>query len=226
MSFTGGQTIADEVYFRINGRLTTAQIIPYVNRALNLISAAASWRWDKYTASGATATLGVYTPSPSYPIDPGKAITVYNATSSTPVAFMQQGDQGLLAAGYVDQSSTKEFNVFAISYTAGVGAYLRLYPSSVTSTIDVTYHLLPPVLTYASSPTVYWDVQWMDDILIDYTEALISRILRWTGYAELEENARQRLIAAAKNYSTERINVGPLEEATTAVQEKESVGRE
>ncbi len=224
MSFATGKDIADEVFFRINGRLTATQCVNYVNRSLALMAAAGSFKWDQTTVFSGNAPGGLWSPNPFYPLDPGKKISVFNSVSKTPVVMIHTDEISTLSRGYVDQIPT-EFNTFRISYTQGTGAYLQCHPDSVTSTIDVYYSMLPPTLTYGVSPTVRWDTPWMDSVLVDYTEALISRIFRWTNYAELEQNAKARLIEAAKIYSVERINTGPVEEAATAKQEDQSIGR-
>jgi len=226
MAFATGQQITDEVYFRIGGRLTTAQIVPYVNSSLALMAAAGSFKWEQVEVSGGTTSVGLWSPSPSYPLDPGKKVSIFNSTSGSPIAMIHTDDIALASKGYVDQlGPSAEFNAFRISYIPGTGAYLQCYPTTATGKVDVIYHVLPPTLAYAATPTVLWDTPWMNDILVDYTEALLSRIFKWTGYQELEANAKSRLIEAAKDYSTERINTGPLEEAATAEQEKQTVGR-
>lgn len=221
MGFSNGQQITDEVYFRIGGRLTTSQILPYVNRSLALIEAAGSYSWDFHLASG-TPVGGIFTPPSS--MDAGKKISVVNQATQTPVSKILQGDVGTTWKGYVDIQAT-EYNAFYVLFNASVAATIQCLPANVSTVVDVYYHDLPPVLTYGASPTLRWNTPWMDDVLIDFTEALLSRIFKWTGYAELEANAKARVIEAAKIYSTERINTGPLEEATTAEQEKQTVGR-
>jgi hypothetical protein len=222
MAFLTGKQVADEVNYRVNGRLPFPKIITYANRALALISAASSFKWDFLIYGNQTATGGTFTPG--VPIDPGKKISVFNYATQTPVALITQDEISTSVAGYVDQTLT-EYNGFFLRYTAGVGAIIQCLPFSLTSGIDVYFHALPPVLTYSDVPTVRWDVPFMDNILIDLTEAFVSRVFDWKRADALEQNAQSRLIEAAKIYSTERINTGPPEESQAAEQEKLTLGR-
>lgn len=225
MTFQAGAFFTSEIFNRIGGRLTQPQIVPYLNEALGIITAAGSFSWDQSAALGVLTTAGATYAFPTGTLDTGKKITVLNTASKTPVSKVPQEEYALSAAGYVDQVPS-EFNSFQIAYAAGVGGFLQMYPISVgISQIDIFFHLLPPVLTSLVTPTVRWDIPFMDSVLLDMTEGACKRILSWADWQDREAAGRSKLQEAVRIFSTDRINTGTAQENANAVQEKTQLGR-
>lgn len=222
MSFRGGDWFTTELFNRLASRLTATQILPYLNEALGVISAAGSFPWDQYAEEKPTAAAQF---TPANTMDVGKKITAINVATGTPIVKVPPEEYVLGAAGYVDQTGT-EYNGFSLHYIAGTSAYLQFYPQSLlVATVRVYYHQLPVTLTTGAAPTVRWDVPFMDSILLDMAEAGCKRVLSWAGWQDREASARAKLQDAVRIYSTDRINTGTAQETSNAVQEKTQLGR-
>lgn len=226
MTFQAGSYFTTEIERRLGARLTDAQILPYLNESLGVIAAAASYLWDQVSLNPVTPIVGGSIPGATLgALDTGKKIIIFNVASGTPISKVPQEEQSIGSVGYVDQLAAGEYNGFAIRYAA-TGVYLQLYPSTLTPVaVDISYHLLPPVLMDAASPTVRWDVPFMDSVLLDMTEAACKRILSRAGWQDREASARSKLQEAVRIYSTDRINTGTLQETSNAMQEKTQLGR-
>ena len=224
-----GQNVCDEVAFRIANRLPAngtgaGSIINFTNDILGLIGASASWIWDKQ------ATYSVSVPaSPSIvslgTADLGKKIAVFNSATQTPIVQVMQNDLGSSSAGYIGVGS--DLNAFTLSVDPGtLLPFLLFYPPSIGGTIDLFYHLCPPVLTYGVSPTVRWaGVYGMDALLKDWATAATKKYLELSGWDTSWADCLGRLGEFRRMYTTERENTGPADEATNAVQDKSTVGR-
>ena len=232
MSNMTGQNVCDEVAFRIANRLPAngsgaGSIINFTNDTLGLIGASASWVWDEYhgysvavSAVSNTVNLGSNT------IDLGKKIAVFDSATRVPIVRVDQDAWGSASVGYVGTDA--KLNAFQLFVDAGglLTANLLFFPFGVGGTVDISYHLIPPVLTYGSSPTVRWvGIYGMDMLLKDWATANVMKYLNMSGWDTLWADCMGRLGEFRRMYTTERENMGPEDEAPKVVQEKATVGR-
>ena len=204
-------TLATEVAFRIANNMTTAQILPYLQRGLKIISAAASWMWD-----GTSATGIVLATFPATNLDPSKPVACFN-TNGMPIVRVSRFETEFASANYTDVGAV--YSTFRIGI-GGSGPFLEFWPSGVSpGTGSVYYDLLPPTLSLVGTQLL-WPTGPMDDLLVDFTEMELSRIYRWTDYEKLEMRCRARLIELAKIYSSHRQEMGAANEADNVKIEK------
>lgn len=227
MALLNGQTLCDEVAWRIQNRLAASgtgagSIINYANDVLGLISSAGSWVFDQTSILNFDPTSGVITN-----MDVGKKISAFNFSTGTPVVRVDQDDYKSSSAGYVGTGN--DFNTFRIQVDASGGTYagtIQTFPNgNGINMLDIYYHLIPPTLVYGPSPTVRWTIQEMDDLLKDWTEAKVKQKLGMAGWDTLWADCLGRVKELRKMYTTERINTGPQDEAAGNMAEKNSVGR-
>jgi hypothetical protein len=230
-----GQQVCDEVAWRIQNRIAAnssgaGSIINFANDALGLISSAASWTWDQTTAGGVTPGSGTgFLPTGNTPtLDPGKKIACFNSNTLTAIVKVTQDDYEAVAAGYANVTGI-EYNAFRLwtdssfnGYAVGLAFYPPLGPGQ---TVDVFYHLLPPVLVYGGSPTVRWTMPEMDALLKDWTTAIAMKWLSMSGWDTTWADCLGRVGEFRRKFTTERINTGPEDEAKGEVSEANTVGR-
>ncbi len=241
---TSTATLENEVYFRINQRLTTTQITPYLQRALTLITAAASYRWDIVNATPTPIAYTAYSDQINNltTLDLGKKIVLTHAPTpggwqgSTPIVSVSQDEADETARGYLDilgtsgtgATSPLEYNAFYATVDTNGVPMLELFPKLLVPVqVILRYHQLPPVLNHALplNPTVRWTTTWMDDLLVEFAEMEIKRILNMSGWEVLEKRCQAKLAEAKKIYSTERETTGPPDEVQAAVVERDQIGR-
>lgn len=220
--------LATEVAFRIGQRLTIPQITPYLNRGISLIEGAGSYFWDlqqrTVTVTGNVPTLDLSTLSPLPEI--GKAISFSNA-NGLPILKSDSDTAARASLNYKNVSATI-FNTYVIQFGANSPGSILFSPplAALPFQVFVTYHAGAVVLD-AALPLVVtpWAEVWLDDLVIDYAEAEIKRILNWAEWDVLEKRFQAKLAEMRRTFTTQRESTGPLQEQTEAVAEEQSVGR-
>ena len=229
-----GQNMCDEIAFRLGGRGGAANaagagsILQYLNMMHLLIDSSASWRWTLSFSSGLTPdTAGHLPPNKFGQMNPGKKVSVFNSSDQSPVSMVDQDSYPASAQGYTGVNATS-YNTFRVAVEAfggnNLGA-LWLYPALASPVnVDVYYHTVVLALAYGSFPAE-WPYSEMDDLLMDWTEAKMKRVLGMAGWDTLWADCLGRLAEMRKIYTTERENIGPQDEATSDRVKKNKVGR-
>ena len=222
----GGNTVCDEVAFRLSNRLAAngtgaGSIINQANYALGLISSAASWVWDQSTPS---LTLTSDISAPITGADPGKEMQFFNA-NGTRIERVKASDAFSASVGYVNTQGATVYNTFYM-ITDGFGTgdpVIRFTPARAFTGAFPGFaivHSRPPVLVYGASPNVRWTVPAMDMLLIDLTEASVKRFLGMAGWDILWSDCIKRISEFKVTYSSQRENTGPADETQEVEQEK------
>jgi hypothetical protein len=230
-----GQNMCDEIAFRLANRLPAngtgaGSILQYLNLMYLLIDSSASWRWSLLWASAIMPdTLGHLPPNTlGSQMNPGKKVSVFNSADKSPVVMVDQDSYPSSSQGYAGVNTTS-YNTFRVAVELFGGNNLGaiwLYPVLASPVaVDVYYHQNPLPIVYSVYVATNWPYSEMDDLLIDWTEAKIKRVLGLAGWDVLWADCLSRLGEMRKIYSTERENIGPQDEATGERDEKNKVGR-
>jgi len=210
---SSGQTITDQVFFRLGGRVPTTLLIDYVNKALSTISGAASYVWDVKTALVVIPTNTLELSTFDADIDIGSDISITNA-NGIPIQRVDENDLlSSQAAQYVGINPLMFNNWYIAQSSVAAPGKIVFTPTLLNTTILITYNVLPPVLTYGGSPLLRWTQQWMDDLLIDGAEFEVKRIMNFEGWQALEQRFIAKLQDARVVFSSQRKDTGTLEEA-------------
>lgn len=210
MAETTGDVLAAEVFFRIAGKLTLAQIGPYLNRALNLIEFGGQYVWDlKQT----TVTPGNFTGFISAPadLDIGKDIFCNNGTTNQPIQRLTS-DKDWRPDDYAIFSTTEYSSFYLNAAVAAPGRMAFFPPLAVGQAVTLLYHAIPAVLDHTAGTHVPWIDKWLDDLLCDLAEMEIKRIANWVGWPELEQRSLARLKEAIARFSSERMIASMVEQ--------------
>jgi hypothetical protein len=234
MSLLNGQNVCDTVAFRIAGRLPAngtgaGSIIECANQALGLISSAASWDWDQTTGTVSLSNdTAILTGA-----DIGKEFAFFNA-NGTRIERARQSDAFSASTGYLNVASSGTsalYNTFRLAVDSGGFTYnpfVVFSPAlglSGSIYVNGTWHNVPPVLTYSSSPTVRWIATAMDQLLVDLTEAIVKRVTGLAGWDVMYADCVKRIGEFRVTYSSQRENTGPDAESDISAKEK-STGRD
>lgn len=229
MANLSGQNVCDEVAFRISNRLAAngtgaGSIINFTNDILGLISSAGSWVWDQTSITGATPANLLALSN----CDVGKKISIFNSLTGTPVGRVTQDEYASSSVGYVGIGATPDWNTFRTTFDSfsQTGIVQLFGDPSAAGNVDIYYHLLPPTLVYGASPTVRWTSTEMNDLIKDWTTAKSMQWLNLAGWDAAWVDCKGRLGELRRMYTTERIDMGPEDEAKGAMAEKNTVGRE
>lgn len=210
---TTGAVLAAEVFFRVAGKLTLAQIGPYLNRALNLIEFGGQYVWDLKQTSVIPANFTGFIASPA-DLDLGKDIFCNNATQNSPVMRLTADKDWRPDDLTSSTLPTDEYSSFYVlpGGLAAPGQMRFMPPLTVGQSVIVLYHAIPSVLTEGAGTAVPWLDQWMDDLLCDLAEMEIKRIANWVGWPELEQRSLARLKEAIARFSSERMIASLVEQ--------------
>jgi hypothetical protein len=232
-----GQNMCDEIAFRISNRLPAngtgaGSILQYLNLMYLLIDSSASWRWSLQGGGGANAlmpdALGHIPANTFSQMNPGKKVSVFNSSDKSPVMLVDQDSYPASSQGYAGTIATV-YNTFRVSVALFGGnnlGELWLYPVLASPVaVDVYYHQIPYAIVSSAYVATNWPYSEMDDLLMDWTEAKIKRVLGMAGWDALWADCLGRLGEMRKIYTTERENIGPQDEATGERDEKNKVGR-
>jgi hypothetical protein len=235
MALLTGQQVCDEVAFRLNNRIAAnstgaGSIINSANRMLGFISSSGSFVWEQ--VSGAlNVVAGTPNSGDSAPIagcDSGKEIALFNQSNGTRIERARTSDTISSSTGYLNVA-TGVYNTFRLSVAGlNLDPVVYLYPGqglSGLTLITAVWHVQPPTLLYATSPTVLWNNPAMDMLLIDWTEADVKRKLGMAGWDVLWADCIKRIGEFRITYSSQRENTGPETESKVATEEKQ-VGRD
>ncbi len=236
MAGMNGQQVCDEVAFRIANRLPAngsgaGSIINFTNDVYGLITSAAAWTWTQNTLQSLTpGGSGQLTATQLGSLDMGQKVSVWDHASGTPLVKMDQGEFIDTSAGYIGigVSSYNGFIVTVDPLNAGGGAiFLTPYQTNFPGVlVDVSFHYIPPLLVYGSSPTVGWGLESaMDMLLKDWATANTMKYLGMSGWDTIWADCMGRLGEFRRMYTTVRENTGPEDEAAKAVQDKATIGR-
>lgn len=209
MPATTGDILAAEVFWRIGGKLTTAQLGPYLNRALNLIEFGGQYEWDVVQTSFAPgAGTGIF-PTPAT-LDIGKDVFCLNQSDGSPITRLTVDKAWKPDNTY---SSTTTYDSWYIDGSVAAPGQMNFRPLiAPPATVIVIYHKLPMVLDGTAGTLVPWTQKWMDDLLCDLAEMEIKRIANWVGWPELEQRSLARLKEAIARFSSERMVASLVEQ--------------
>lgn len=221
MANLSGQNVCDEVAFRISNRLAAngsgaGSLINFTNDCLGLITASASWVWDQTSAINIASSSLAFLVN----IDVGKKISLFNTSSKTPIVKVSQDEYLSSSAGYINTGT--DWNSFRTQWDSfGSVGLVELFPLGGAGSVDIYYSMIPPVLVYGATPTVRWNSTEMDDLLKDWTTAKAMKWLGMAGWDVTWADCLGRLAEMRRMYTTERIDMGPEDEAKSAVAEKQ-----
>jgi hypothetical protein len=216
MGQTGSQ-LAAVVSFRVGGKLSTAQILPYLQSGLALIEAAGSYSWDMFAGTQAIPANGNL-PIPAA-VDVGREIAFVNP-NGLPIVKATAGQDQSYSMNFKN-TGTGIYNHWVI-----VGQNFSFRPAQNPGlTVNYNWHILPPVLLVAGGPSTPWAETWLDDLVIDYAESEIKRVLNWAGWQELGQRFVARLMDVKSIFSTQRENTALPGEVQQTLQEKTQIGR-
>lgn len=210
-----GSTLAPLVSFRIGGKLTTAQIVPYLNAGLSLIEAAGSFAWDTVQTTISVPSNGKWQVPNT--VDIGREMTFTNP-NKTPIVKAASGEALWMSSNYKNVG-TGVYNQWYFVTSSTLPAYVQFVPVAALN-INAIYHNLAPVLTATTGPVTPWLEGWLDDLVVDYAEAEIKRILDWVGWQELHARFVARLQDVTRIFSSQRENTSPPLEVQQALGEK------
>jgi hypothetical protein len=210
MLTTTGDVLAAEVSFRIAGKLTAAQIGPYLNRALNLIQFGGQYVWDIKQVNVTPANFTGFVAAP-VDMDLGKDVFCVNGSTLTPISRITP-DKDWRPDDFATFSTT-EYNSYYINAAVAAPGRMVFYPPlNPGVSVVVYYHAIPIPLDGTNGTSVPWIDQWMDDLLIDLAEMEIKRISNWVGWPELEQRSLARLKEAIARFSSERMVASLVEQ--------------
>jgi hypothetical protein len=212
---SNGSTLAAQVSFRIGGKLTTAQIIPFLNSGLSLVEAAGSYSWDAVNTTGTANGSGQW-PVP-VTADIGREFAFTNVNGLM-IAKAMSGEALWMSANYKNVG-LNVFNQWYFLASGTLPATIQFVPAAALS-FNVIYHNLAVVLLAAAGPVTPWLETWLDDLVVDYAESEIKRVLDWTGWQELQGRFIAKLQEVTKIFSSQRENTGPAAEVQGALAEK------
>lgn len=207
---SNGITLANELFFRLDQRITPNQAIFFLNHGLARIDATASWIWDQVSSFGVVPVTNIVT-LPA--MNQGKKVSCFNSSNKLPISRVDQTDMASSASGYLNVGTTI-YSTFSLSTNATFQPTLTFYPPLPgTPTVDIYYHQIAPTLVIDNAlVTVRWLSPEMDDVLLDFGEEDARRFYKMPTTQGFLEDAQQRLMTLAAAYSTERINTGPPQE--------------
>lgn len=207
---TTGAVLAAEVFFRIAGKLSTTQIGPYLNRALNLIEFGGQYVWDVKQTTLIPGNFTGFIGAPA-DLDLGKDIFCTNATTNQPIMRIT-ADKDWRPDDFATFSTT-EYSSYYLTSTLAPPGQMRFFPPlAVGQSVVVLYHALPTVLDETAGTAVPWLDKWMDDLLCDLAEMEIKRIASWAGWPELEQRSLARLKEAIARFGSERMVASMVEQ--------------
>jgi hypothetical protein len=221
-------TLAAEVAFRVGQRLTPTQITPYLNTGLSVISGSGSFFWDlKLTTATVAGNVGTLDLSTLTPVpDIGKGLAFANP-NGLPILMSDADTATRASLNYKNVSSTI-FNTWALvngTNLPGVVQFLPLLAAGNVS-IQVAYHGAPAPLDITNPAIVTpWTQDWLDDLVCDYAEFQIKRILNWAEWDALEKRFQAKMLDVIKTFSTQKASVGPTDERALSVADQTNVGR-
>src|SRR5216684_4779395 len=196
-----GLALATTVSFRIGGKLTTAQIVPFLNSGLSLIEAAGSYSWDAVNATGTANGSGQWAVPAT--ADIGREFSFTN-TNGLLIAKAMSGEALWMSLNYKNVGMGV-FNQWFFLSSGTLPATIQFVPAAALS-FNVIYHQLAVVLLAAGGPVTPWLETWLDDLVVDYAECEIKRVLDWTGWVELHQRFLGKLQEVVKIFSSQREN--------------------
>ena len=221
---TSGISLANDLYYRLDQRVTPNQTIYFLNQGLAKIDSTASWVWDLVTVIGAVPVANVMT-LPA--MNQGKKVSCFNSVNKLPISRVDQTDMASSASGYLNVGTTI-YSTFSLSTNATFQPTLTFYPPLPGfPTVDIYYNQVAPTLVINNAlVTVRWLSPEMDNLLLDIGESNA----RW--YYKMphpspgfDEDIDKRLMMLSATFSTERIATGPPQEVSGGTQEREQLGR-
>lgn len=220
---TLASVLAREVYQRVRQKMTIRQCMYYLNHAQAIITSAGNFPWDLATA---TANPVVGTDSDTITVaqlDTGKKVACFSA-NGLPIVRIRQDEFNIAAANFLNVSTTI-YSAFSLYQTA-TDPVLHFYPPiGAPPAVTYHYHRMPTTLTNAVASAPRWLNKDMDDLLCDFAEMEIKRILGAPDAATLEQRCIARLKEATTRFSIERENTGPQGDVLNAEAEKTQIGR-
>ena|ERR1700682_641663 len=210
---SSGKTLTDQLFFRLGGRVPVTLCIDYINRAMSIIDGASSYVWDLVTAqptiTGGVLDLLGFDPQ----IDIGSNIEITNL-NGIPVTRVREET---LLQSQPDQYVGINDEIFNNWYLANSTVpnspgSIVFSPPLAPLAVNLVYGLLPPLLIYGNTPVVRWTQQWMDDLVVDFAEAEVKRIMNFGGHVELEQRCLAKLQDAKTVFSAQRQDTGTVQE--------------
>ena len=217
---SNGISLANDLFYRLDQRVTPTQCVPFLNHGLAKIDSVASWIWDQ--VSLVTVPIANIVSIPT--LNLGKKISCFNV-NLLPISRTEQSDMATSAAGYLNVGATI-YSTFRLGANASV-PFLEFFPGLlVNPSVTIYYHQLPPTLNINNPlTTVRWTSPEMDDVLLDIAELDARRLYKAATDPNLGKDVDERLMALAAAFSTERINTGPVSEVAGSKTENDGAGR-
>ena len=218
---SSGISLANDLFYRLDQRVTPTQCVPFLNHGLAKIDSVASWIWDQVSLIG-TVPIGNVVSLPT--LNMGKKISCFNQ-NLLPISRTEQSDMATSAAGYLNVGSTI-YSTFRLGTNVTV-PFLEFFPGLlVNPPVNIYYHQNAPFLTINNPlTTVRWTSPEMDDVLLDIAELDARRLYKAPTEPGLGKDIEDRLQMLAAAFSTERINTGPPAEVAGSKAENDGAGR-
>lgn len=232
----GGQDLCAEVQRRLGGRYQPVDIIAYINRGVSLVTASCPSVFDRQATSLAPANSIIQTN-----LDPTRKVTLCHALNGVTIPKLSEDEIAQYGNSILSPSTFKGVGSgifyngwsFLVSFI-NVSPFIQLYPFVTGSpcNVSISYHLPTPILVYTgNSPLTTWSGstgvanQWIDDLVIDYAEAEIKRILNYGGWQDLEARFQTKIQQLRMQSANTREDTGDIQENQTVEQSKTQLGR-